>query len=68
MKEIETTFNQLKENSNLGDYILFANSIKGRNYPEGSITKMFNKLVSKEEYDRGDKPLLMKHLMKLSVC
>ena len=68
MKEIETTFNQLKENSNLGDYILFANSIKGRNYPEGSITKMFNKLVSKEEYERVDKPLLMKHLMKLSVC
>lgn len=68
MKEIETTFNQLKENSNLGDYILFANSIKGRNYPEGSITKMFNKLVSKEEYERGDKQLLMKHLMKLSVC
>ena len=68
MKEIETTFNQLKENSNLGDYILFANSIRGRNYPEGSITKMFNKLVSKEEYERVDKPLLMKHLMKLSVC
>lgn len=68
MKEIETTFNQLKENSNLGDYILFANSIRGRNYPEGSITKMFNKLVSKEEYERGDKALLMKHLMKLSVC
>ena len=68
MKEIETTFNQLKENSNLGDYILFANSIKGRNYPEGSITKMFNKLVSKEEYERGDKTLLIKHLMKLSIC
>ena len=68
MKEIETTFNQLKENSNLGDYILFANSIKGRNYPEGSITKMFNKLVSKDEYERGDKTLLMKHFMKLSVC
>ena len=65
MKEIETTFNQLKENSNLGDYILFANSIKGNNYPEGSITKMFNKLVSKEEYERGDKPLLMKHLFKI---
>ena len=68
MKEIETTFNQLKENSNLGDYILFANSIKGRNYPEGSITKMFNKLVNKEEYEWWDKTLLMKHLMKLSVC
>lgn len=66
MKEIELTFNQLKINSNLGDYILFANSIKGRNYPEGSITKMFNKLVSKDEYDRGDKPLLLKHLIKLS--
>lgn len=65
MKEIETTFNNLKINSSLGDYILFANSIRGRNYPEGSITKMFNKLVSKEEYDRGDKPLLMKHLFKL---
>ena len=65
MKEIELTFNQLKINSNLGDYILFANSIKGRNYPEGSITKMFNKLVSKEEYERGDKTLLMKHLFKL---
>ena len=65
MKEIETTFNQLKENSNLGDYILFANSIKGRNYPDGSITKMFNKLVSKEEYERSDKPLLLKHLFKI---
>ena len=65
MKEIETTFNQLKENSNLGDYILFANSIRGRNYPEGSITKMFNKLVSKEEYERSDKPLLLKHLFKI---
>jgi len=67
MKEIETTFNQLKENSNLGDYILFANSIKGRNYPDGSITKMFNKLVSKEEYELSDKSLLMKHLFKLSA-
>lgn len=66
MKEIEATFNQLKENSNLGDYILFANSVKGRNYPEGSITKMFNKLVSKEEYERGDKPLLLKHLLKIT--
>jgi len=65
MKEIETTFNNLKINSNLGDYILFANSIKGRNYPEGSITKMFNKLVSKEEYERGDKALLMTHLFKI---
>jgi len=65
MKEIETTFNKLKEGSNLGDYILFANSVKGKNYPEGSITKMFNKLVSKEEYERGDKELLMKHLFKL---
>lgn len=68
MKEIETTFNKLREGSNLGDYILLANSVKGKNYPEGSITKMFNKLVSKEEYERGDKPLLMKHLMKLSIC
>lgn len=67
MKEIEITFNQLKENSNLGDYILFANSIKGKNYPEGSITKMFNKLVSKDEYERGDKPTLLKHLIKLSL-
>lgn len=68
MKEIEATFTFLKQNSNLGDYILFANSIKGRNYPEGSITKMFNKLVSKDEYERGDKTLLLKHLMKLSIC
>lgn len=66
MKEIELTFNQLKINSNLGDYILFANSIRGRNYPDGSITKMFNKLVNKQEYSRSDVPFLMKHLNNLS--
>ncbi len=65
MKEIEATFNQLKENSNLGDYILFANSIKGKNYLERTILKSLKKLVSRDEYEKKDIPLLIKHLIKL---
>lgn len=66
MKEIEINFNLLKENSNLGDYILFVNAIKGKNYPEGTILKSFKKLVSKDDYSRADLPLLSKHLVKIS--
>ncbi len=65
MKEIETTFNKLKEGSNLGDYILLANSVRGKKYPEGTILKSLKKLVSKDDYSRADLPLLMKHLLKL---
>lgn len=66
MKEIEV-FNQLKkENPNLGSYILLAKLVSNSKYSEVIIEKLFNKFVNKDEYQRSDKPLLLKHLSKLS--
>lgn len=66
MKEIET-FKQLeKENPNLGSYILLTKLVSNSKYSEVIIEKLFNKLVNKDEYQRSDKPLLLKHLSKLS--
>lgn len=67
MNKIIEMFNLQREEGNLGDYILLANLVKGNNYHEATIAKLFNKLVSKDDYEMRDKPLLMKHLIKLST-
>lgn len=69
MKSIIETFYKLQqENPNLGDYIILTKVVNGNNYHEATIFKLFSKLIPKDDYEKADKPLLLKHLVKLSVC
>jgi hypothetical protein len=67
MKTIIETFYKLQqENPSLGDYIILTKVISGNNYHEATISKLFSKLIPKEDYERGDRSLFIKHLVKLS--
>jgi hypothetical protein len=67
MKEIQKQFKTLQEKFiNLGDYIILTKLVSGKNYSEDFLSKLLSKLVSKDDYERGDKVLFLKHLSKLS--
>jgi hypothetical protein len=53
---IEAQFDELKrKNPYLGDVILFNRAIRGKNFPQSTLYKFFNKLVSKDEYAADEK-------------
>lgn len=66
MNKITEQFTKLRDEfPNLGDYIILAKLVSGKGYGEEIIAKLFTKLVPKDDYERADKPLLLKHLSKL---
>ena len=67
MRSIQRRFNVLAEkNTNLSSFIIFSIAIKGQNFSKDIISRWFNKLVEKNDYDAGDKRIILKHLVALS--
>lgn len=67
MKSIQRVFNKIrKENPHWSDYICFTETIMGRKFSRQIITRHFNKLVDKDDYDKKDKKSLLEQLFKLS--
>ena len=52
------------KNPGLSTYIIFAKTIRGREYSESYIAKWFNALVDKEDYDKADKDEILEYLYK----
>lgn len=64
---IEAQFNEEKKgNPNLGDVILFNKVVRGKNFPQSTLYKFFNKLVSKEEYAADEKDEIFMDTMKIN--
>lgn len=61
----QNRFELLKEmHPELGDVLHMYDTVLGQHYSKGVITKYFNKLVSKEEYDKSDKQDILEYLFK----
>lgn len=66
MNSISDRFKKIREKNILfSDYICFCEVITNRRYTEKAISKNFNKLVDKYEYDRKDKKRILSHLQTL---
>lgn len=66
MKTLKLRFDKIREsNPNWGDYICFAETVKGQNFKESTIARWFSLLVPKADYEQSDKKLLLKSLGKL---
>ena len=67
MRSIQRRFSNIRDkNINLGDYIVFARAVKGQGFSKDMISRWFNKLVEKDDYDKKDKKALIQHLVNLS--
>lgn len=66
MNKLNENFIKLQSQfPNLGDYILLSKLVVGRKLSDNVITKLFSK-VSKEDYQRSDRDILIQHLVKLT--
>jgi hypothetical protein len=67
MNDLKKIFQQYKDKfPNLGDVIIMSISVKQMGYPKEVISRSFNVLVSKEEYESGDKMEIIDSLFKYS--
>jgi hypothetical protein len=67
MRSIKSRFKILQErNPNLGDYLLLAMAVEGKNFTRKQILENFNTLVQKDEYEEADKYSLITNLHTLS--
>jgi len=67
MKSIQRRFNNFQyKNQNVGDYVNLARTVKDQKFSKNSISRWFEKLVNKDDYERKDKRWLIKHLVKVS--
>lgn len=67
MRSIKRLFKKIeKENPGWGSYIVFANTVKGKNFSHDRIARMFTELVDKNEYSKSDKKDLLEHLYILN--
>lgn len=67
MRSVVRVFNKIKRlNPYWSDYICFAESIKGREFNRPTITRHFNRLVSKEDYEIKDRKRIVDFLVRLS--
>lgn len=67
MKTIEGNFKEIsKSNPFWSSYTCFAETITGRKFIRQAIAKWFNRLVDKDDYNRGDRMTLMENLMELT--
>lgn len=66
MKTLKLRFDNIKEkNPFWGDYICFAETVRGQNFKESTIARWFSLLVPKDDYEQSDKKQLLKCLGKL---
>lgn len=67
MKSIKRRFDMMTgKNQRWSSYICFAEAIKQQKLNKESIQIWFNKLVSKDDYDKKDKKTLLDQLCILS--
>ncbi len=69
MRNLKFRFDNLKNSpssNGLSSYTIFAEAIKYQKYNLDTISRYFNKLVDKEEYEAKDKKKLLKQLTTLS--
>src|SRR5437870_4043003 len=67
MRSIEARFKNLQlKKPNLSSYMSFAGAIKYQEFSKDPISRKFNQLVEKTDYDKKDKKRLIVHLVELS--
>lgn len=67
MIKIKERFEILSEKyPNLSSYSIFAKIIRGNKIDIKTIEKWFKKLVSKEDYIKKDRDMIIRHLFNLS--
>src|ERR1035437_8395856 len=67
MKSLKRVFDKVqKENPGWGAYIVFANTVRGRNFSHDRIARMFNLLVDRSEYLKSEKIGLLKYLYSIN--
>lgn len=66
MRSLRRRFNNItKRNPYWSSYICFLEAIKGQNFNKQTTYRWFNKLVEKDDYDRKNKRIILKHLIEL---
>jgi hypothetical protein len=67
MRSLKRVFNRIRqENPFWPDYICFAEAVRGKRFSKRTISYYFNRLVSKDDYSKGEKKEILKHLFRLS--
>ena len=67
MKSLERRFNNISEKSpNKGSYACFAEAVMDQGFTKQTVHRWFQKLVEKEDYAKGEKRSILKHLNNLS--
>ena len=67
MKSLQRRFNNIsKQNPYWGSWTCFAGAVRDQEFSKRTISKHFNALVEKDDYDKRDKKELIKNLLSLS--
>jgi hypothetical protein len=67
MRSIERRYKRVtKQNPIWSNYLCFVETIKRQKFSKIAISKWFRKLVHQDEYFKGDKRDILKHLCNLS--
>ena len=67
MKSLERRFNNISQlNPYWSSYVCFTEAVKDQNFSQRIISKYFNTLVEKDDYNKRDKKELIKNLLSLS--
>lgn len=68
MRSIQRRFEIIKnQNPYWSDYICFAESVVGMDFGRPSLSRWFNKLIEKDDYDKKDRNQISEFLVDLSV-
>lgn len=67
MRSIFARVNRIKEKApNFGDYLVLTQAIQGQGFSRDIISRHFNKLIPKNDYDPKDKKSLINQLVQIS--
>jgi hypothetical protein len=67
MRSIERRFTNLQhKRPELSSLINFTHAVRGQKFTKRAINKWFTKLVVKDDFDRSDKRIILRHIDDLS--
>lgn len=67
MRSIQRKFNKIVERNPLwSSYLCFAEAIRKRGFSSQTISRWFNKLVDKNDYDKKEKKGIVMHFVQIS--
>lgn len=67
MRSIERRFLNLQhKRSNVSSLLNLAAAVKGQNFSADRISRALTRLVEKDDYDRSERRITLKHLVSLS--